>query len=104
LTDARGELDLDAVGDPVVGDPAVELLQGDPKLQPGQVDAQALVRSVTERDVLLVLAVDVEGVRIGVPGLRGPRALEELAALLISTRELTGDDLRRLPPKPAAGS
>jgi hypothetical protein len=43
-------------------------------------------------------------VRIGVPGLRGPRALEELAALLISTRELTGDDLRRLPPKPAAGS
>jgi hypothetical protein len=37
-------------------------------LQPGQVDAQALVRSVAERDVLLVLAVDVEGVRIGVPG------------------------------------
>jgi hypothetical protein len=41
-------------------------------------------------------------VRIGVPGLRGPRALEELAALLISTGELTGDDLRRLPPLPAA--
>jgi hypothetical protein len=44
-------------------------------------------------------------VRIGVPGLRGPRALEELAALLISTGELTGDDLRRLPPlsaEPAA--
>jgi hypothetical protein len=39
-------------------------------------------------------------VRIGVPGLRGPRALEELAALLISTGELTGDDLRRLPPLP----
>ena len=38
--------------------------------------------------------------RIGVPGLRGPRALEELAALLISTGELTADDLRRLPPKP----
>jgi hypothetical protein len=36
-------------------------------------------------------------VRIGVPGLRGPRALEELAALLISTGELTPDDLRRLP-------
>ncbi len=36
-------------------------------------------------------------VRIGVPGLRGPRALEELAALLISTGELTADDLRRLP-------
>jgi hypothetical protein len=36
-------------------------------------------------------------VRIGVPGLRGPRALEELAGLLISTGELTGDDLRRLP-------
>ena len=35
-------------------------------------------------------------VRIGVPGLRGPRALEELAALLISTGELTVDDLRRL--------
>ena len=45
-------------------------------------------------------------VRIGVPGLRGPRALEELAALLISTGELTGDDLRRLPatpPVPSAG-
>jgi hypothetical protein len=36
-------------------------------------------------------------VRIGVPGLRGPRALEELAALLISTGELTPEDLRRLP-------
>lgn len=36
-------------------------------------------------------------VRIGVPGLRGPRALEELAALLISTGELTSEDLRRLP-------
>jgi hypothetical protein len=41
-------------------------------------------------------------VRIGVPGLRGPRALEELAALLISTGELTSADLRRLPPLPAA--
>jgi hypothetical protein len=40
-------------------------------------------------------------VRIGVPGLRGPRALEELAALLISTGELTTGDLRRLPPMPA---
>jgi hypothetical protein len=38
-------------------------------------------------------------VRIGVPGLRGPRALEELAALLISTGELTSDDLRRLPAR-----
>jgi hypothetical protein len=35
--------------------------------------------------------------RLGVPGLRGPRALEELAALLISTGELTAEDLRRLP-------
>jgi hypothetical protein len=42
-------------------------------------------------------------VRIGVPGLRGPRALEELAALLISTGELTGDDLRRLPLDSPAG-
>jgi predicted component of type VI protein secretion system len=38
--------------------------------------------------------------RIGVPGLRGPRALEELASLLISTGELTPDDLRRLPAMP----
>jgi len=37
--------------------------------------------------------------RLGVPGLRGPRALEELAALLISTGELTSGDLRRLPGK-----
>jgi hypothetical protein len=36
-------------------------------------------------------------VRLGVPGLRGPRALEELAVLLISTGELTAEDLRRLP-------
>jgi hypothetical protein len=43
-------------------------------------------------------------VRIGVPGLRGPRALEELAALLISTGELTTDDLRRLPPKQPSAS
>src|SRR5215472_13066410 len=35
--------------------------------------------------------------RLGVPGLRGPRALEELAMLLISTGELTAVDLRRLP-------
>ncbi len=46
--------------------------------------------------------------RIGVPGLRGPRALEELAALLISTGELTTDDLRRLPttatPTPAGAT
>jgi hypothetical protein len=43
-------------------------------------------------------------VRIGVPGLRGPRALEELAALLISTGELTSADLQRLPPVPAPES
>ena len=35
--------------------------------------------------------------RLGVPGLRGPRALEELAMLLISTGELAAGDLRRLP-------
>jgi hypothetical protein len=35
--------------------------------------------------------------RYGVAELRGPKALEELAALLISTGELTADDLRRLP-------
>jgi hypothetical protein len=36
-------------------------------------------------------------VRLGAPGLRGPRALEELALLLVSTGELTADDLKRLP-------
>jgi hypothetical protein len=41
--------------------------------------------------------------RLGVPGLRGPRALEELATLLISTGELTADDLRRLPSQATAG-
>jgi len=41
--------------------------------------------------------------RLGVPGLRGPRALEELATLLISTGELTADDLRRLPSRASAG-
>ena len=35
--------------------------------------------------------------RHGVAELRGPRALEELAALLISTGELTAEDLQRLP-------
>jgi capsid portal protein len=41
--------------------------------------------------------------RVGAPGLRGPRALEELALLLISTGELTADDLRLLPPRAASG-
>jgi hypothetical protein len=36
-------------------------------------------------------------VRMGFPGLRGPRALDELALLLVSTGELTAADLRRLP-------
>jgi hypothetical protein len=35
--------------------------------------------------------------RLGVPGLHGPRALEELAAFLISTGALTAEDLHRLP-------
>jgi hypothetical protein len=39
---------------------------------------------------------------MGFPGLRGPRALDELALLLVSTGELTPADLRRLPaPAPA---
>jgi len=41
--------------------------------------------------------------RLGVPGLRGPRALDELAMLLISTGELTAGDLRRLPSEAGAG-
>jgi hypothetical protein len=41
--------------------------------------------------------------RLGVPGLRGPRALEELVRLLMSTGTLTDDDLRLLPPKAEAG-
>jgi hypothetical protein len=41
--------------------------------------------------------------RLGVPGLRGPRALDELAMLLISTGELTAGDLRRLPSRASGG-
>jgi predicted component of type VI protein secretion system len=41
--------------------------------------------------------------RLGVPGLRGPRALEQLALLLISTGELTPADLRLLPAKAPPG-
>jgi hypothetical protein len=41
--------------------------------------------------------------RLGAPGLRGPRALDELARLLISTGALTADDLRRLPAQAIAG-
>jgi hypothetical protein len=41
--------------------------------------------------------------RVGAPGLRGPRALEDLALLLISTAELTADDLRRLPARDPSG-
>jgi predicted component of type VI protein secretion system len=37
--------------------------------------------------------------RLGAPGLHGPRALEELALLLISTGELTSADLQRLPSR-----
>jgi hypothetical protein len=40
--------------------------------------------------------------RLGVPGLRGSRALDELALLLISTGELTAEDLRRLPATTAS--
>lgn len=40
--------------------------------------------------------------RLGMPGLRGPRALEELGMLLISTGDMTADDLRRLPSRPPA--
>ena len=43
-------------------------VQQHPRLQPGQVHAQAGMRSVAERDVLLGVAEDVEGVGIGVPG------------------------------------
>jgi hypothetical protein len=42
-------------------------------------------------------------VRLGAPGLRGPRALEELALLLVSTGELTPADLRRLPTGASPG-
>jgi len=42
-------------------------------------------------------------VRLGAPGLRGPRALEQLALLLISTGELTAADLRRLPAQAPPG-
>jgi hypothetical protein len=42
-------------------------------------------------------------VRLGVPGLRGPRALDELARLLVSTGELTAADLRRLPARAVPG-
>ena len=42
-------------------------------------------------------------VRMGFPGLRVPRALEELALLLVSSGELTAADLRRLPAPAAPG-
>ena len=42
-------------------------------------------------------------VRLGAPGLRGPRALEELALLLVSTGQLSADDLRRLPAQASPG-
>jgi hypothetical protein len=41
--------------------------------------------------------------RLGVPGLRGPRALEQLALLLVSTGELTAADLRLLPAQAPPG-
>jgi hypothetical protein len=41
--------------------------------------------------------------RAGAPGLKGPRALEELFRLLTSTGALTADDLKRLPPRAPAG-
>src|SRR5262249_60162671 len=42
-------------------------------------------------------------VRLGGPGLRGPRALGELARLMVSTGELTAADLRRLPAPATPG-
>ena len=43
-------------------------------------------------------------IRSGFPGLRGPRALEDLIRLLMSTGALDADDLRRLPPSARARS
>jgi hypothetical protein len=42
-------------------------------------------------------------VRLGAPGLRGPRALEELALLLISTGQLSADDVKLLPARTSPG-
>ena len=41
--------------------------------------------------------------RLGVPGLGGPRALEQLALLLVSTGELTAADLQLLPARAPPG-
>jgi hypothetical protein len=41
--------------------------------------------------------------RLGVPGLAGPRALDQLALLLVSTGELTAADLQLLPAKASPG-
>jgi hypothetical protein len=47
---------------------------------------------------LLYLTGD-RGFRVDLPpGMRGPRALEELIGMLMSTGTLTSDDLRLLPP------
>jgi len=59
-------------------------VQQDLRLQPGQVHAQAGMRSVAERDVLLGITEDVEGVGIGVPGgvtVRGAQRYRDEGAL-----------------------
>ena len=64
LTDTRREIDLHAIWDPVVGDAAVKLLEGDSELEPGQMSPEALVIATAEGHV----AVGLSGVvhRIGV--------------------------------------
>src|SRR5262250_1282854 len=59
-------VDMRVVGvgiEPQPRQPVEYRVQQHPHLQPGQVHAQALVRPVAKRQVLLVLPEDVEGVR-----------------------------------------
>ena len=62
LADAGGEVDLGAVGEAVVGDAGVQLLEGDAQLHAGEVGAEAEVVAAAEGEVLVRLAVEVDDV------------------------------------------
>src|SRR5688572_32790726 len=57
LADAGGEVHLGTVGQPVVGDARVQLLEGDAQLHASQVRPQAEVVTAAEGEVLVRLSV-----------------------------------------------
>src|ERR1700724_3523565 len=53
LTNTWGEVDVDTFGNPIIGDPTVQLLEGHPQLQPSEVGSEARMITSPERDMTI---------------------------------------------------